>query len=98
MLLSAECQAFRPRKLSCSAAASSAPTPRAWRWAWAHVGILDVSLRRLNELDLQFGAMLNTVFSTIDSIEEHVVGADLVIGGVLTAEAEALITRKMVSR
>src|SRR5271169_450834 len=36
----------------------------------AHVTILDVSLHRLNELDLQFGAMLNTVFSTIDSIEE----------------------------
>jgi alanine dehydrogenase len=50
----------------------------------AHVTIMDVSLRRLNELDLQFGAMLNTVFSTIDSIEEHVTGADL-------------ITRKMVS-
>ena len=66
----------------------------------AHVSILDVSLRRLNELDLQFGAMLNTVFSTIDSIEEHVVGADLVIGGVLLpgAAAPKLITRKMVSQ
>src|SRR3984957_4737165 len=66
----------------------------------AHVSILDVSLRRLNELDLQFGAMLNTVFSTIDSIEENVVGADLVIGGVLLpgAEAPKLITRKMVSQ
>ena len=64
----------------------------------AHVTILDVSLRRLNELDLQFGAMLNTVFSTIDSIEEHVTGADLVIGGVLLpgAAAPKLITRKMV--
>src|SRR5277367_6036252 len=28
----------------------------------ADVTILDVSLHRLNELDLQFGAMLNTVF------------------------------------
>src|SRR5689334_3040120 len=46
----------------------------------AHVTILDVSLRRLNELDLAFGAMLNTIYSTIDSIEEHVVNADLVIG------------------
>jgi alanine dehydrogenase len=65
----------------------------------AHVTVLDVSLRRLNELDLQFGAMLNTVFSTIDSIEEHVTGADLVIGGVLLpgAAAPKLITRKMVS-
>jgi alanine dehydrogenase len=66
----------------------------------AHVTILDVSLRRLNELDMQFGAMLNTVFSTIDSIEEHVTGADLVIGGVLLpgAAAPKLITRKMVSQ
>jgi alanine dehydrogenase len=66
----------------------------------AHVSILDVSLRRLNELDLQFGAMLNTVFSTIDSIEEHVINADLVIGGVLLpgAAAPKLITRKMVSQ
>jgi alanine dehydrogenase len=66
----------------------------------AHVTILDVSLRRLNELDFQFGAMLNTIFSTIDSIEEHVINADLVIGGVLLpgAAAPKLITRKMVSQ
>ncbi len=66
----------------------------------AHVTILDVSLHRLNELDLQFGAMLNTIYSTIDAVEEHVTGADLVIGGVLLpgAEAPKLITRKMVSQ
>jgi alanine dehydrogenase len=66
----------------------------------AHVTILDVSLRRLNELDLQFGAMLNTVFSTIDTIEEYVTGADLVIGGVLLpgAAAPKLITEKMVTQ
>ena len=66
----------------------------------AHVTILDVSLHRLNELDLQFGAMLNTIYSTIDAVEEHVTGADLVIGGVLLpgAAAPKLITRKMVSQ
>jgi alanine dehydrogenase len=66
----------------------------------AHVTILDVSLPRLNELDLQFGAMLNTIYSTIDAVEEHVTGADLVIGGVLLpgAAAPKLITRKMVSQ
>ncbi|MGD0189717.1 MAG: alanine dehydrogenase [Rhizomicrobium sp.] len=66
----------------------------------AHVTVLDVSLHRLNELDLQFGAMINTIYSTIDSIEEQVVGADLVIGGVLLpgAAAPKLITRKMVSQ
>src|SRR5208283_3865448 len=45
----------------------------------AHVTILDIALHRLYELDLQFGSMLNTIYSTIDSIEEHVVAADLVI-------------------
>ncbi|HEY2447062.1 MAG TPA: alanine dehydrogenase [Rhizomicrobium sp.] len=66
----------------------------------AHVTILDVSLHRLNELDLAFGAMLNTIYSTIDSIEEHVVAADLVIGGVLLpgAAAPKLITEKMVKQ
>jgi alanine dehydrogenase len=66
----------------------------------AHVTVLDVSLHRLNELDLQFGAMINTIYSTIDSIEEQVTGADLVIGGVLLpgAAAPKLITRKMVSQ
>ena len=66
----------------------------------AHVTILDISLRRLNELDLQFGSKLNTVYSTIDAIEEHVVAADLVIGGVLLpgAEAPKLITEAMVKQ
>jgi alanine dehydrogenase len=66
----------------------------------AHVTILDVSLHRLNELDFQFGAMLNTIYSTIDSIEEQVIAADLVIGGVLLpgAAAPKLITDKMVKQ
>jgi len=65
----------------------------------AHVTILDVSLHRLNELDLQFGAMLNTIFSTIDAVEEYVTGADLVIGGVLLPGAASAQAhhRKMVS-
>ena len=44
----------------------------------AHVTVLDISLPRLSELDLQFGAMLNTIYSTIDAIEEYVLAADLV--------------------
>jgi alanine dehydrogenase len=66
----------------------------------AHVTILDVSLRRLNELDLAFGSRLSTIYSTIDSIEEQVIAADLVIGGVLLpgAAAPKLITRKMVEQ
>ncbi len=66
----------------------------------AHVTVLDVSLPRLYELDLQFGAMLNTIYSTIYSIEEHVLAADLVIGAVLLpgAEAPKLITEEMVKQ
>src|SRR6201994_11434 len=65
----------------------------------AHVMLLDVSLNRLKELDEQFGSRMHTLFSTIDAIEEQVVSAVLVIGGVLLpgAAAPKLITRKMVS-
>jgi alanine dehydrogenase len=64
----------------------------------AHVTVIDVSLPRLYELDLQFGAMLNTIYSTIDTIEEHVLAADLVIGAVLVpgAAAPKLISEAMV--
>ncbi|HAH09496.1 MAG TPA: alanine dehydrogenase [Alphaproteobacteria bacterium] len=66
----------------------------------AHVTVLDTSLRRLADLDLQFGAKLNTIYSTIDSIEEYVLGADLVVGAVLLpgASAPKLITEDMVRR
>ena len=66
----------------------------------AHVTVLDVSLPQLYELDLQFGAMMNTIYSTIYSIEEHVLGADLVIGAVLLpgAAAPKLITEAMVKQ
>lgn len=49
----------------------------------AQVTVLDTSLHRLQELDLQFGGRLNTVYSTIASLEEHVTSSDLVIGAVL---------------
>ncbi|HYE00131.1 MAG TPA: alanine dehydrogenase [Alphaproteobacteria bacterium] len=66
----------------------------------AHVTVIDKSLQRLKELDMQFGPMLNTIYSTVDAIEQHVLGADLVIGGVLLpgAAAPKLVTRDMVSR
>ncbi len=64
----------------------------------ARVFVLDKSLRRLQELDFQFGAKLTTVFSTTSAIEEHVLSADLVIGAVLVpgAAAPKLVTREMV--
>src|SRR5579859_6814506 len=66
----------------------------------AHVTILDRSLKRLKELDLQYGARVATTYATVDAIEEHVLGADLVIGAVLVpgASAPKLVSRQMVSR
>lgn len=66
----------------------------------AKVVVIDKSLTRLKELDLQFGAKLQTIYSTLDAIEEHVLDADLVIGGVLIpgAAAPRLITRDMVAK
>jgi alanine dehydrogenase len=63
----------------------------------AHVIVIDKSLKRLYELDLQFGAKLHTMFATMDAIEQHVLSADLVIGAVLVpgAAAPKLVTRQM---
>lgn len=65
----------------------------------AHVTVIDINLHRLYELDMQFGPMLNTIFATVDSIEEHVLEADLVVGAVLVpgAAAPKLVTKDMVS-
>ncbi len=64
----------------------------------AHVTVLDRSLRRLQELDLQFGAKLSTIYATVDAIEEQVATADLLIGAVLVpgAAAPRLVTAAMV--
>ncbi|MEE8504923.1 MAG: alanine dehydrogenase, partial [Kiloniellales bacterium] len=64
----------------------------------AHVTVIDKNLDRLYALDLQFGPMLNTIFSTVDSIETYVTGADLVVGAVLVpgAAAPKLVTRDMI--
>ena len=64
----------------------------------AHVTVLDTNLHRLYALDLQFGAALNTIFSTVDAIEENVLGADLVVGAVLVpgAAAPKLVSEDMV--
>jgi len=66
----------------------------------AHVIVIDKSLRRLYELDLQFGAKLHTMFATMDAIEQQVLEADLVIGAVLVpgGAAPKLVSRGMVRR
>ncbi len=66
----------------------------------AHVTVIDLNLHRLYELDTRFGASLNTIYSTVDSIEEHVLGADLVVGAVLVpgAAAPKLVSEAMVKQ
>ncbi len=64
----------------------------------AHVTVIDKSLPRLYELDLQFGSQLHTLFATVENVEREVLAADLVIGAVLVpgAAAPKLVTRAMV--
>jgi alanine dehydrogenase len=66
----------------------------------AHVIVVDKAIERLYALDLQFGSRMHTVFATMDTIEHHVLSADLVIGAVLVpgAAAPKLVTREMVKR
>lgn len=66
----------------------------------AHVTVIDQSLRRLQELDSQYGGRLNTVYSTRASIEEYVSAADLVIGAVLVPgkAAPKLVSKELVKK
>ena len=66
----------------------------------ARVTVLDKSVDRLRQLDLVFGNRITTLYSNAQSVEESVLAADLVIGGVLIpgAAAPKLVTRDMVSR
>jgi alanine dehydrogenase len=64
----------------------------------ADVWVIDRSPEAIENHWRQFGRSTNSVFSTDDAIERHVVEADLVIGGVLIpgAEAPKLVTAQMV--
>ena len=64
----------------------------------ADVWVLDRSMDALRALWRQFGRPLNTVYSTRDAVERHVLRADLVIGGVLIpgAETPKLVTAEMI--
>jgi len=63
----------------------------------ANVTVIDKSLARLRQLDEQFGASLNTIYSTQYAIETYIAKADLVVGAVLVpgAAAPKLITKAM---
>ncbi len=66
----------------------------------AQVTVIDRNVDRLRALDLVFGNRIMTLFSTALAVEEAVLAADLVVGGVLIpgAAAPKLVTREMVSR
>jgi alanine dehydrogenase len=64
----------------------------------AQVTVLDINVERLYAIDQQFGAAVNTIFSTRQAVEDYVLEADLVIGAVLVpgAAAPKLVTEDMV--
>lgn len=66
----------------------------------ADVWVLDNNAEALDRHWHHFGRDTNTVFSTADALEKHILEADLVIGGVLVpgAEAPKLVTREMVEQ
>jgi alanine dehydrogenase len=66
----------------------------------AKVTVLDKNVDRLRHLDLIFGNRIHTVYSNAQSVEDAVLDAELVVGGVLIpgAAAPKLVTRSMISR
>jgi len=68
--------------------------------AGARVTVLDKNVDRLRQLDLVHGNRIATLYSNAHALEESVLAADLVIGGVLVpgAAAPKLVTRAMVAR
>lgn len=65
----------------------------------ARVTVLDKSIERLRQLDLVFANRISTRYSTSAAIEDAVVDADVVIGGVLVpgAAAPKLVTKGLIS-
>jgi alanine dehydrogenase len=68
--------------------------------AGARVTVLDKNVDRLRQLDFVYGNRIVTQYSNAHSIEEAVLSADLVVGGVLVpgAAAPKLVTRNMIAR
>jgi len=66
----------------------------------AEVSILDRSLPRLRQLDELFEGRVRTLASTMETVENEVLAADVVVGAVLVAGASApkLVTRDMLGR
>ena len=66
----------------------------------ADVTAIDVSTKRLAELDDLFENRLTTLYSNAENIENAVINSDLVIGAVLIpgAKAPKLVTRELISK
>jgi alanine dehydrogenase len=66
----------------------------------AKVTVLDKNVDRLRHLDLIFGNRIHTVYSSAQTVEDAVLDAELVVGGVLIpgAAAPKLVTRSMIAR
>jgi alanine dehydrogenase len=66
----------------------------------AEVTILDRSLPRLRQLDAEYGGRVKCVYSTVETIEEYALQADMVVGAVLIpgAAAPKLLSRDIISR
>ena len=65
----------------------------------ARVTILDISLKRLEQLDHMFGSQIQTLLSTDSNVEKACISADLVIGSVLIpgASTPKIFRRKFLS-
>tara|TARA_Y100000590_G_scaffold443828_1_gene573762 strand:- start:444 stop:1559 length:1116 start_codon:yes stop_codon:yes gene_type:complete len=66
----------------------------------AKVFIVDKSEARLNDLKSKFGDSITTLLSKEIKLEEHVIGCDLLIGGVLIpgANAPKLVSKEMIKK
>ena len=66
----------------------------------ADVTAIDISSKRLADLDDLFENRLTTLYSNIENIEQSVINSDLVIGAVLIpgAKAPRLVTKEMISK
>ena len=66
----------------------------------ADVVVLDRNIDVLRALDAQFGNKVKAIYSTADALEQEVLAADLVIGGVLVpgAAAPKLVTKDHIKR
>jgi len=64
----------------------------------AEVVVLDKSNETLRALNARFGARIKTVYSNSETLEQHVIDADVVIGGVLIpgATAPKLVSEAMI--